>query len=376
MSSTSLIENPLPPSTSTPLNHLFPIHHLSISNPSKVISYLISLIASGKDKEGKQLSLLGTLLVLANRTASQPNHVVDAMFPNALLVLEDAKEFPMGAQDVDGLTGLDVKGVVLMQKPKVEFWFKDGPGAQADAQGLFVRKVVEEAFGNLKYSNKAQEDDAEEDDDGEVFLYCVDVRYMDAILGVARREWMEHGYGVYEMPMGLVFEKEWVKQVGEVWKGVDGEEYVMDVVNGDDYDQIMEYSTVQYPKPYIHMLITQQPFTSLSRVIRLRSSPQKKGSMVSWIISHINLSLGLLSTVHSHRRKGLANLCVASLCEAQIEFVRTQAQRVGVEKEVEGVVRPYAFIAGGNEASQKLFGRIGFVKLDVADRSWCGVRID
>ncbi|KAJ3255770.1 hypothetical protein HK104_007130, partial [Borealophlyctis nickersoniae] len=137
-------------------------------------------------------------------------------------------------------------------------------------------------------------------------------------------------------------EDEWVDQES-------GERFVVDHVREEDVEKILSCSTVDYGPPYIHTLLTTPPFSTLHRAIRSIPSSQSPSPApaISWCLMHLTASYGLVGTLPSYRGKGLAKKAVRAVVKAH--------------KDSDGLrMRPHAHIAVGNEASEKLFGGLGW----------------
>ncbi|KAJ3106218.1 hypothetical protein HDU97_006851 [Phlyctochytrium planicorne] len=347
-------------------HRILPIHTLTLAHPLPVLSFLIKTLSSIKGSEGNQFGLVGQLLVFADRIRKGSN--VDILPFFALVVSDDAE-----AGDLNGLEDVDVWGILWLHRPRVQFWFRGGPGEDGSLQRSLVKDVLGKAFKMVEHVNVSGMDDDEKIKSGEVFLYCLDMRYAEIVEGmVGRVGWRQYGYEIHFIPeevKGLGN----AKKVGDVWKDeATGEMYEMDTICADDYDQIVEYSTVKYPKKYLTLLITEEPFVTLSRVIRRHGAP-KKGSMIAWVFTHISLSGALLSTINTHRRRGLASICMESSWSNHVNWVNKMEDVVGIGL---GWLRPYGLVASTNTASLQLVKESGYLKLDCADRGWCGVGID
>ncbi|KAJ3199377.1 hypothetical protein HDU67_002861 [Dinochytrium kinnereticum] len=356
---------------------LVSLQDLVSADPLAVLNSMLSQISRAKESEGRQFGLLGQLLVFKNRIShlTKEERSIQDILPSLYMIVEDAEDSTWSNLTTEDFGGRNVLGFMVLERPRLVFWFRDGPGEdeEGNKQRALVKMAIGDAFRALHSSKVSTTDLAEEQLSGFVFLYCVDVRYVPIAYEISKKDWDEEAYGVYELPHAARFEN--VKQLGDVWTDPStGETYEMTTVNMDDYDQVREYSTVDYPTPYLNLLLTQEPLVNLSRAIRVKipNSSSTKGTMVAWIISHANLSLGLLSTVLTHRRRGLANICIESLVTAQRDFIAAEA---GGQREIVEALIPYCFISDKNHASQSLFKRVGFVRSPCPMRSWVGVQV-
>ncbi|KAI8831856.1 hypothetical protein BC829DRAFT_494396 [Chytridium lagenaria] len=362
--------------SSKTLRHLIPLQNLLQSDAESTICSVLSCIAKASGPEGRQFGLVGLFLVHLDQIlrSKQITKPTELPLPALYVIVKDAlNDAGQRITTSHVSSSQDVLGIMCLQKPRMSFWFRDGPGCDSgDAQRRLVKDTIEESFREIDVTMTKTTTDLPEDYEPRfVFLHTVDVRYIPIVREISTPEWEESDHGMFELPARIKFSG--VKKLGDTWTDADtGDVYVMDVVNVEDYDQVREYSTADYPEAYVKLLLSQQPMASLSRAIRLKSSnTSKKGSMVAWSLTHTNFAVGLTSTISTHRRRGLANICVASLATAQREWIK---QITGAtQSEVMEVFVPFCYIADTNVASQSLFRRIGFTRESCAARNWIGV---
>ncbi|KAJ3269118.1 hypothetical protein HDV01_001852 [Terramyces sp. JEL0728] len=82
----------------------------------------------------------------------------------------------------------------------------------------------------------------------------------------------------------------------------------------DTVDYVMQHSTIDYPREYIEKLAVK--YSHLTAVIFCNNKP------VSWCLTHLDLSIGLMGTVESHRGKGLAKKCAAMVLNHHCEWLK------------------------------------------------------
>jgi hypothetical protein len=153
----------------------------------------------------------------------------------------------------------------------------------------------------------------------------------------------------------------------------------------------MKYSTVGYDPMYIKMLLTSNLFKTLAIAIREIPSdtplPLSKSHIedlsvfpaITWILTHNNLALGLLSTVNSHRRQGFAKVAALQLISIQRDyfqsfFSRTEFRSKDQDEKDEGVFRmpSYCFVEPYNVASMGMFKGLGARVTEGLTSVWMG----
>lgn len=88
---------------------------------------------------------------------------------------------------------------------------------------------------------------------------------------------------------------------------------------------------------------------------------KENGELVAWCLNYKEGALGMLYTLESHRRMGLAKIVVAGLLLQAFKDISKGTN-----------YPPYCFIEESNEASKSLFRSLGFAK--VYEVVWAGLR--
>ncbi|KAI9207063.1 uncharacterized protein BJ171DRAFT_597169 [Polychytrium aggregatum] len=164
------------------------------------------------------------------------------------------------------------------------------------------------------------------------------------------------------------------------------ERFMYDYLRLADIQPILDNSTVEYSTEYIRMLITRNPMSKIHRVLRkipddtpasetqlsLADHLERFSSQApaAWCLSHIDQSMGLLSTLASMRRRGLGNRVAVACWAHQRKILQSILGSWGISDPWTS----FCFIKIGNEASERLFASLGFRPIHKVGFFWQGVQ--
>lgn len=137
----------------------------------------------------------------------------------------------------------------------------------------------------------------------------------------------------------------------------DPEVFYIDRLQESDLEFIQSNQTVAYSPEYILLLINQQPFSQMNCCIRSIATKEP----VSLALSHLDMSIGLITTSPRYRNQGFASFCLLQVCRLQRKFLLGQSQQIRDY---------YAFVAFDNAQSTKLLTRNGFSRSDLNSYFW------
>tara|TARA_A100001037_G_C15153907_1_gene641991 strand:+ start:335 stop:1102 length:768 start_codon:yes stop_codon:yes gene_type:complete len=108
-------------------------------------------------------------------------------------------------------------------------------------------------------------------------------------------------------------------------------------LNEDDAFEVVENTSYDIDDEYVLQCISAGPSVSI----------KKNKVLISYMLVHLNGSIGMLFTQEIHRRKGLASSIISRL----------------TEKQIQKGVPVFCYIVNQNHNSRKVFERIGFERL-------------
>ncbi|KAJ3088676.1 hypothetical protein HDU96_004033, partial [Phlyctochytrium bullatum] len=288
------------------------------SDPQGYLTALLLLLDTPTlclPSESHQYALMGTLLAeLASLSSSSPS---PPSYGDYYLVVTDPTApgwhsnalSPSHLLTATSSDGNPLHGLISLHGPRLEFWFRNGPGSPSSPQ----RHLVTTSLASLLRLNLPKFHPHG------VFLACLDVRYLPLLKPLLDLDPHpdEHPYRVHEHPLPTPLEPRDVREPGDTWRDETlGETLVMDRMRGSDLKQVMGLSTVAYDPAYVERQLEHEPEAGLSRCIRVLSSGDSPAvsptsettltpdtpttpttaRMASWATFHSNLSVGLLAT--------------------------------------------------------------------------------
>ncbi|KAI9328742.1 hypothetical protein BDR26DRAFT_873718, partial [Obelidium mucronatum] len=206
--------------------------------------------------------------------------------------------------------------------------------------------------------------------------------YSDAVKIVKRgTEWddSEHKYGMYVLGEDVVVKGIDGTSVGDVWVDDSGSKFMMDRLTREDVAVIKANSTVGYRDEYYDTVLGDPHLRSLSRCVRQINVDSDTGTetmaAVSWVLVHLNYSVGLAGTIDTHMKKGLATRALTSLVIAYREYVSSQWNQIESSKGGSLNLRPYCYVLDSNIASRRLMvDKLGFARVANETFEWMGIR--
>ncbi|KAJ3413359.1 hypothetical protein HDV05_008141 [Chytridiales sp. JEL 0842] len=339
-----------------------PLHLLPLPWSSSTLTSLILLLSQSTQKPYPLLGLLQTYWgahfgpdsLPSNKPASANLYIVSPQsLKSGERVLEDAVRTGLREEgEVEGV------GVLEMEAEDgefgVQFWMARGLDEGGEERVARVLKgLMAECVGMDKVGDERGTPISFGAMD-ERYLKCFDLFAGSTSESLYKITWKTPkpylvvlNDGDFETPL----------EFGDVFTAKDGKEYVFDRLKESDIPLILEHSTVRYQVSYLQSILTNPPTSHLAIAIRpAPSSPsanksdqeeEEKPSMVTWILTHDNLALGLLSTLPTHRRLGFAQKAAAQLLSMQRQY-RSQLSE-------DGLGAGYCFIDPGNTGSLKVF---------------------
>ncbi|KAI8839222.1 hypothetical protein BC829DRAFT_403970 [Chytridium lagenaria] len=193
------------------LKNLRSLRDLLQSDPSSTIRSVLHHLCRAQGSQGRQYAFVGEMLAVLHRIAQRQ-----------LM----KKWIGLNSKNLGSDNG--VSGFVI---------FRDGPGDETSDVGLEQQYLVKEALTEALSVVQITGSDIMESQASVVDLHCMDVRYEEVIRQISTTVWNEDGYGVLELPSNIMFEN--AKKVGDIWTDpTTGEDFEMDFINADDYDQV------------------------------------------------------------------------------------------------------------------------------------------
>jgi ribosomal protein S18 acetylase RimI-like enzyme len=186
----------------------------------------------------------------------------------------------------------------------------------------------------------------------EILFCAIPTKELEILKQYYKYEWFGHPYNSWLYNFNISA----VNTIETQWKDSQNTIYTLSALTTDDIDTILSKQTVTYSRSYIEKLFTLEPFKSLNCGVRVNNR------LVSWCLTHQDLSIGLIATLDEFRTKGLAKICVMATLESHRDYFKANYA--------------YSHVALTNEISQKLLRSVGFKMIEGVEYFWAQMKYE